>query len=58
MTDWNRVESVLVGDDTTILTVFDGTEIVSVEILSTDAAVTAERCAVALGFGTLTESIA
>lgn len=55
MTDWNRVESVLREDDTTILTVFDGTEIVSVEILSTHAAVTAESCAVALGFGTLLE---
>lgn len=55
MTEWNRVESVLFEDDTTILTVFDGTEIVSVEILSTHAAVTAESCAVALGFGTLLE---
>ena len=55
MTDWNRVESVLLEDDTTILTIFDGTEIVSIEILSTHAAVTAESCAVALGFGTLLE---
>lgn len=55
MTEWNRVESVVHEDDTTILTVFDGTEIVSVEILSTHAAVTAESCAVALGFGTLLE---
>ena len=55
MTDWNRVESVLLEDDTTILTVFDGSEIVSIEILSTHAAVTAKSCAVALGFGTLLE---
>jgi len=56
MTEWNRVESVLLEDDTTILTVFDGSEIVSIEILSTHAAVTAESCAVALGFGTLLEN--
>lgn len=55
MSEWNRVESVLLEDDTTILTIFDGTEIVSIEILSTHAAVTAESCAVALGFGTLLE---
>lgn len=57
MTDWNRVESVLVENDTTILTVFDGTEIVSVEILTTHAAVTAESCAVALGFGVVMETV-
>lgn len=55
MTDWQRVESATSEEGCVLLTVFDGQEIVSVELLDASAAVTADSCAVALGFGTLLE---
>lgn len=55
MNDLQRVESATSEEGCVLLTVFDGQEIVSVELLDSSAAVTADSCAVALGFGTLLE---
>ena len=56
MDNWKKAELVTT-DGLTLLTVFDGEEIVSVEIMDTISVCEAQRCAVALGFGTLTEAL-
>ena len=56
MDNWKKAELVTT-DGLTLLTVFDGEEIVSVEIMDTISVCEAEACAVALGFGTLTEAL-
>ena len=55
MRNWKEAE-LLTTDGVVMLTVFDGEEIVSVEIMDTINACEAEACAIALGFGTLTEA--
>lgn len=56
MANWMNVEFVTT-DGVVLLTVFDGEEVVSIELMDTVQASEAEACAVALGFGTLTESL-
>ena len=56
MDNWKKAELVTT-DGLTLLTVFDGEEIVSVEIMDTISVCEAQPCAVALGFGTLTEAL-
>ena len=56
MDNWKKAELVTT-DGLTLLTVFDGEEIVSVEILDTISVCEAQSCAVALCFGTLTEAL-
>lgn len=54
--NWKEAE-LISADGVVLLTVFDGEEVVSVEIMDTINACEAEACAVALGFGTLTEAL-
>lgn len=54
--NWKQAELVS-ADGVVLLTVFDGEEIVSVEIMDTINVCEAEACAVALGFGILTEAL-
>ena len=56
MANWKEAE-LISADGVVLLTVFDGEEVVSVEIMDTMQACEAEACAVALGFGTFTESL-
>ena len=56
MANWKEAELVTT-DGVVLLTVFDGEEVVSVEIMDTINACEAEACAVALGFGTLSEAL-
>lgn len=56
MANWMNVEFVTT-DGVVMLTVFDGEEVVSIELMDTVQASEAEACAVALGFGALTESL-
>ena len=56
MANWKEAEMVTT-DGVVLLTVFDGEEVVSVEIMDTISVCEAESCAVALGFGTLTEAL-
>lgn len=56
MANWMNVE-MLTTDGVVMLTVFDGEEVVSIELMDTVQASEAEACAVALGFGTLTEAL-
>ena len=56
MDNWMNVEFVTT-DGVVLLTVFDGEEVVSIELMDTVQASEAEACAVALGFGTLTETL-
>lgn len=56
MPNWKEAELVTT-DGVVMLTVFDGEEVVSVEIMDTINVCEAETCAIALGFGTLTESL-
>ena len=56
MANWKEAE-MLTTDGVIMLTVFDGEEVISVEIMDTLQACEAEACAVALGFGTFTESL-
>ena len=56
MANWKEAELVTT-DGVVLLTVFDGEEVVSVEIMDTISVCEAETCAIALGFGTLTESL-
>lgn len=56
MDNWKKAELVTT-DGLTLLTVFDGEEIVSVEIMDTISVCEAQSCAVTLGFGTLTEAL-
>ena len=56
MDNWKKAELVTT-DGLTLLTVFDGEEIVSVEIMDTINVCEAQSCAVALSFGTLTEAL-
>ena len=56
MSDWKAAE-LLTVDGVVMLTVFDGEEVVSIELLDTMQACEAEACAVALGFGTFTEAL-
>ena len=55
MSNWKQADLVTT-DGVVLLTVFDGEEVVSIEIMDTINVCEAEACAVALGFGTLTES--
>lgn len=55
MRNWKEAE-VLTSDGLTLITVFDGEEVVCIELLDTINVCEAEACAVALGFGTLTEA--
>lgn len=48
---------IVTTDGVVMLTVFDGEEVVSIELMDTVQASEAEACAVALGFGTLTEAL-
>ena len=56
MDNWKNAE-IVTTDGVVMLTIFDGEEVVSIELLDTMQACEAEACAVALGFGTLTESL-
>ena len=56
MANWKNAELVTT-DGVVMLTVFDGEEVVSIELMDTVQALEAEACAVALGFGTLTEAM-
>ena len=56
MANWKEAE-LISADGVVLLTVFDGDEVVSVEIMDTMQACEAEACAVALGFGTFTEAL-
>ena len=56
MAEWKEAE-LISADGVVLLTVFDGEEVVSVEIMDTISLYEAEACAVALGFSTLTESL-
>ena len=56
MANWKAAE-LISADGVVLLTVFDGEEVVSVEIMDTINACEAEACAVALGFGTLSEAL-
>ena len=53
--NWKEAELISL-DGVVLLTVFDGEEVVSIELMETVNVCEAEACAVALGFGTLTES--
>ena len=55
MANWKEAE-IVTTDGVVMLTVFDGEEVVSIELLDTMQACEAESCAIALGFGTLTEA--
>ena len=55
MANWKEAE-LLTTDGVVMLTVFDGEELISVEIMEVGAYEEAEACAVALGFGTFTEA--
>lgn len=54
MANWKEAE-IVTTDGVVMLTVFDGEEVVSIELLDTMQACEAEACAVALGFSTFTE---
>lgn len=54
MANWKEAE-IVTTDGVVMLTVFDGEEVVSIELMDTMQACEAEACAVALGFGTFTE---
>lgn len=56
MDNWKNAE-IVTTDGVVMLTIFDGEEVVSIELLDTMQACEAEACAVALGFGTLTEAL-
>ena len=56
MANWKEAE-MLTTDGVVMLTVFDGEEVVSVEIMDTINVHETEACAIALGFGTMTEVI-
>lgn len=56
MDNWKNAELVTT-DGVVMLTIFDGEEVVSIELMDTVQASEAEACAVALGFGTLTEAL-
>ena len=56
MANWKEAE-ILTTDGVVMLTVFDGEEVVSVEILDTINVCENEACAITLGFGTLIEVI-
>lgn len=56
MANWKEAE-IVTTDGVVILTVFDGEEVVSIELLDNVQACEAEACAVALGFGTFTEAL-
>ena len=56
MANWKEAE-IVTTDGVVMLTVFDGEEVVSIELLDTMQACEAEACAVALGFGTFTEAL-
>ena len=56
MANWKEAE-MLTTDGVVMLTVFDGEEVVSIELMDTVQASEAEAYAVALGFGTLTEAL-
>ena len=56
MANWKEAE-LISADGVVMLTVFDGEDVVSIELLDTMQACEAEACAVALGFGTFTESL-
>ena len=56
MDNWMNVE-ILTTDGVVMLTVFDGEKVVSIELMDTVQVSEAEACAVALGFGTLTEAL-
>lgn len=54
MANWKEAE-IVTTDGVVMLTVFDGEEVVSIELLDTMQACEAEACVVVLGFGTFTE---
>ena len=54
MANWKEAQC-LTTDGVIMLTVFDGEEVISVEIMEVGTYEEAEACAVALGFGTFTE---
>lgn len=57
MSDWKEAELVTV-DGVVMLTVFDGEEIISIELMETNEELNlAESCAVALGFGVALEAV-
>ena len=56
MANWKEAE-LLTTDGVVMLTVFDGEEVVSVEIMDTINVHENEACAITLGFGTLIEVI-
>ena len=56
MANWKEAE-IVTTDGVVMLTVFDGDEVVSIELLDTMQACEAEACAVALGFGAFTEAL-
>ena len=56
MANWKEAE-IVTTDGVVMLTVFDGEEVVSIELLDTMQACEAAACAVALGFGTFTEAL-
>lgn len=57
MADWKEAELVTV-DGVVMLTVFDGEEIISIELMETNEELNlAESCAVALGFGVALEAV-
>ena len=57
MSDWKAAE-LLTVDGVVMLTVFDGEEIISIELMETNEELNlAESCAVALGFGVALEAV-
>ena len=56
MANWKKAE-IVTTDGVVMLTVFDGEEVVSVEIMDTINVCEAEACAVALGFGVAVEAV-
>ena len=57
MANWKEAELVTT-DGVVMLTVFDGEEIISIELMETSEELNlAESCAVALGFGAALESV-
>ena len=57
MANWKEAE-IVTTDGVVMLTVFDGEEVVSIELMETNEELNlAESCAVALGFGVAMEAV-
>lgn len=57
MANWKEAE-IVTTDGVVMLTVFDGEEVVSIELMETNEELNlAESCAVALGFGVTMEAV-